>query len=163
MCTPTAQSLLLRRPREGDRYCIVPWIRRHVLSYEGTPVRTVQIHHNQWEQFKKGSKEKSPPSAKNYSLSLISVAHMDGLSSSTSERKTSAFRSWRAPGWGNNSAPLRRGAEKPSSFVGYSYAYLRAWMFFLKDFSFSNFSEIFRIERYFLTVLRTLSTAKRQT
>lgn len=49
-------------------------------------------------------KRKSSLISKNNSCTLMSVSQMDGLSSSTSEHKASASRSWQAPGWGNNSA-----------------------------------------------------------
>ena len=75
MNTPSALSLLLGRPREGHQYWIVLWIWRHILSYEGTLLRMMQIHHSQWEQFKRGLKEKSPPSAKNYSHTRICDTH----------------------------------------------------------------------------------------
>lgn len=64
---------------------LVPWIRRWVLSYEQILVKIMQIHHSQWEQFQRGLKEEikallvsEPP------LTLLSVKHMDGWSSSTS-------------------------------------------------------------------------------
>jgi len=73
----------------------------------------------------KGIEREKTSSWQKTTLRLLSVAHMDALSSSTSEHKAFAFRSRQESGWGNKSAPLRWGAEKPSSFAGCFYAYLR--------------------------------------
>lgn len=95
----------------------------HHQHWESPGYSTMQIHHSQQKQFKRGLRKKNPPSAKKSALPLLSVAHMDRWTElSTSEHKVSASRSWWAPGWGHNSTLLHWGAETPCSSVGCSYA-----------------------------------------
>lgn len=135
---------------------LVPWIRRWVLSYEQILVKIMQIHHSQWEQFQRGLKEEikallvsEPP------LTLLSVKHMDGWSSSTSWAQGFCLQEPRA-GVTTQHIPIREQRNN----LDLLHALMHIWecrcVFFLQDFSFSYFSKIFRKGRYFLTVHHAL-------